>query len=571
MKLGQEPTTFNPIGDSSTKLNCQIPVTLTQVNKDASDALGNGAGGYVTIEQVINIFNTYISNTTLSSLLDVNDLLGNAPDGSILKKVGIEWTYDTISQYSLVPATASVLGGVKIGSGITVQVDGTISVADNYDYWVIQTGDENYSNISRHGTLTISCTGIVTAIVADGVLTLGGSFTESDPIFTAWDKSTGISITESQISDLKAYLTAETDPVFSASAAAGITLSDIANWNSNTTYTHPTQSAINPVLTGASVLASLNVNTLGHVVSATTRTLSLTDLGFSDGSFVHISGTETITGEKHFTSSYTWFSSISCYNPSQAAIEASSVDSAAITAMSNNSTAAYFDIATTDGNATHPVVTFRKKNVSQSDIGNGGYLSFYIQKADSYEEEFARQSWSLSNATVGSEASAFHWWTKNSGEAIASVMSLDSTGKLTVKSINISDGTVNKYLYLDSNNDVTFVDIPPSSTGYSLTLPYGATVADRVSAAVEGVDYPTGWTIAADNVNPADLVVTHSLGKRIANVSVYIVTGSGPGMTERQLFGNAAYSGIIATGQSSLKIESLSTVASPIVVNLIFV
>ncbi len=35
---------------------------------------------------------------------------------------------------------------------------------------------------------------------------------ESDPVFTAWDMSTGISITESQISDLQAYLTAETDP-----------------------------------------------------------------------------------------------------------------------------------------------------------------------------------------------------------------------------------------------------------------------------------------------------------------------------------------------------------------------
>jgi len=36
---------------------------------------------------------------------------------------------------------------------------------------------------------------------------------ETDPIFSAWDKSTGISITESQISDLQSYLTAETDPL----------------------------------------------------------------------------------------------------------------------------------------------------------------------------------------------------------------------------------------------------------------------------------------------------------------------------------------------------------------------
>ncbi len=35
---------------------------------------------------------------------------------------------------------------------------------------------------------------------------------ESDPDFNAWDKSTGISITESQISDFGSYLTAESDP-----------------------------------------------------------------------------------------------------------------------------------------------------------------------------------------------------------------------------------------------------------------------------------------------------------------------------------------------------------------------
>lgn len=36
---------------------------------------------------------------------------------------------------------------------------------------------------------------------------------ETDPVFTSWDKSTGISITESQISDLGTYLTSESDPL----------------------------------------------------------------------------------------------------------------------------------------------------------------------------------------------------------------------------------------------------------------------------------------------------------------------------------------------------------------------
>lgn len=36
---------------------------------------------------------------------------------------------------------------------------------------------------------------------------------ESDPVFSAWDKSTGISITESQISDLGSYIESESDPL----------------------------------------------------------------------------------------------------------------------------------------------------------------------------------------------------------------------------------------------------------------------------------------------------------------------------------------------------------------------
>ncbi len=42
------------------------------------------------------------------------------------------------------------------------------------------------------------------------------SYTETDPNFTAWDKTTGISITESQISDFGTYLTSytETDPIY---------------------------------------------------------------------------------------------------------------------------------------------------------------------------------------------------------------------------------------------------------------------------------------------------------------------------------------------------------------------
>ena len=54
-------------------------------------------------------------------------------------------------------------------------------------------------------------------------------YSESDPEFTAWNKSTGISITESQISDLQDYLTeySESDPEFTAwNKSTGISITE---------------------------------------------------------------------------------------------------------------------------------------------------------------------------------------------------------------------------------------------------------------------------------------------------------------------------------------------------------
>ncbi|WP_158865199.1 FISUMP domain-containing protein [Maribellus comscasis] len=61
----------------------------------------------------------------------------------------------------------------------------------------------------------------------------GGSIelpAETDPFYSAWDKSSGISITESQITDLTHFTNDdESDPLFSNSEAANITAVDISN------------------------------------------------------------------------------------------------------------------------------------------------------------------------------------------------------------------------------------------------------------------------------------------------------------------------------------------------------
>jgi hypothetical protein len=120
-------------------------------------------------------------------------------------------------------------------------------------------------------------------------------------------------------------------------------------------------------------------------------------------------------------------------------------------------------------------------------------------------------------------------------------------------------------------------DIPEGTTnlynrssegGYIATiiLPSAATVAGRISGAVEGVNYPVGWTLDSDGI---DFIVNHGLDKRVANVTVFSNSGS----IERQLFGNAAYSGIFQTHTISydqLTIESLATIETEIVIHILF-
>ena len=101
---------------------------------------------------------------------------------------------------------------------------------------------------------------------------------------------------------------------------------------------------------------------------------------------------------------------------------------------------------------------------------------------------------------------------------------------------------------------------------YTINLPSAATVANRCSGAIEGTDYPEGWIIEADT-NPIDFKVTHNLGRRVASVTITYSTGS----VHRQLFGNAAYSGMFTPDMNSLVIESLATITSPIQVYIVFV
>lgn len=528
-----------------------MPGSQSICPKDASDQLGSLSNLAITVDQVINVFNTYITNTKLSKLLDVNTNLDSAPIDSIFIK-GSDglWTYSSISEYALLPATNSVLGGVIIGDGITVDSNGLISIIFPDEYVL------PIASASVLGGIKIG-TGL--SIDVNGVLS-SSAYAETDPIFTAWNKSTGISITESQISNLRAYLLSEVDPVFTASPAFGITLGNIANWNSLVNYTHPTQSAISPSLSGALVPSAIIANTLGHVTSISTRTLTLSDLGYDgvshteltayDLDVVHKSLTETITGPKTFSATSTVFKTISTNSIGGVAIDsvATGANSFAYSGVSDNvpMQLANSSIATT-GHRIGLVLRGDSANVAGAN-GFGLDISFRLPCLGWIDPLLSEIpggliSCILTDNTQNAEYSEYEWWLQKGG-VLTKSMWLDGNGNLNVT------GNINS---------------SSSQTVFTITLPSSGSVSGRCVAAISGTDYPSGWTIAADT-NPNDMLITHSLGRRIVTVSVYTVIGS----SERLLYANAAYAGIIALTSSTLRIDGLATVGTPIVIHCIF-
>jgi len=97
---------------------------------------------------------------------------------------------------------------LEIGTGTVISGDfSTIDWAA--DIYFLKTeidlnGGANYTISSTNQLLSVPYA--LHAKTAESII--GG---ETDPVFTSWDKSSGISITESQISDLQNYLTSEID------------------------------------------------------------------------------------------------------------------------------------------------------------------------------------------------------------------------------------------------------------------------------------------------------------------------------------------------------------------------
>lgn len=139
--------------------------------------------------------------------------------------------------------------------------------------------------------------------------TFGYITMESDPDFNFWDRSTGISISESQISDLQSYLTSETDPLFmsastslpyiSSTSTLGLSTDDIAEGTNNLYFTDDRFDARLSATTSLPNLATLlgltNASTTALTVSGaswlngTTTIMNLITTGSATSSITKLS------------------------------------------------------------------------------------------------------------------------------------------------------------------------------------------------------------------------------------------------------------------------------------------
>jgi hypothetical protein len=105
---------------------------------------------------------------------------------------------------------------------------------------------------------------------------------------------------------------------------------------------------------------------------------------------------------------------------------------------------------------------------------------------------------------------------------------------------------------LESELEITvsqISDIETIQQVFEMTLPAATSVAGRVS----GATLPSGWSLLASGV---DLIVTHSLGRRVMDCKIWAVTGS----EEQQLRDINSDNGLVTTDANTLKILSLATV-----------
>jgi hypothetical protein len=467
----------------------------------ASDAiLGGiriGTGLSIDVDGIASV--NFPSAYTLPTATDT--VLGGVKIGSNIDITSGVISVTFPSTYSLPTASDTVLGGIKIGTGLSIDGSGVVTttfttptsnilswsggtyipyaskktVDPTYPYFYTENtpptfesdlfldgkltahqyltvvGD-NHTAIHSSGMLVINATNLLNGEIevvsgAFSIFAINVNTSSAAPVVIG-DLAASYNNEYISVNDtLQIFEVNMTDIKFTKGVASKWLALDANNKISYqdppaSAYTHPTQSALSPVLTGANVLSALTFNTLGHVVAANVRVLTLANLGYT---------------------------------------------------------------GTADANTyIHPA----------SPVTPGTYAGITI-------DEYGHVS--------------------------------DAHTLTTIAGYGITDA-------------IDQADLDALKHIYTITLTSQSTVAARCAAATVTTDYPTGWTIGAWISNANDLEITHNLGKRPVHVSVW----SSNGTTDRLLIANAAYSGIVSEDDNVIRIEALATIATPIIIQLIF-
>ncbi len=344
-------------------------------------------------------------------------------------------------------------------------------------------------------------------------ITLGDLPAETDPVFTAWDKSTGISITKSQITDLGTPLTVETDPIFTAHPAYNITAPKISNWDEahswgdhasagyKTTVTQSDvtrhQEALSIAVSQLSDVANLNIpddlQDLGFPVLGTSLQLLRVN---SDGS-----------GLEFFTIQHSNLGGIlgGTYHLNQ---------------------------------EQHTIAT------QQATTTQSGYL---------HKDDWTTFNNKLDNFTPG-----------NLLEKVGDTLNVLSTVKPVDDNATSVDST-----WSSSKIQSVINGTGEESLGkvYTIRLASGATVAQRLIGLVAGTDYPTGWALNSDGTS---LVITHNLDTLVSSVKVFSKNGTTSDVTELQ--GNVAYSSFTnkySTGYNVVRLDALATITTELYIKIL--
>jgi hypothetical protein len=260
--------------DASVDFDGSLVITLSDGNQiDAGQIFSP------EVAQNIQIFRGGGGGTSLP------DQSGNA--GKYLTTDGTELSWATVSSGSgtVTSVDLSVPTGLTV-SGNPITTSGTIAISLATGYSIPTTAsqanwDAAYNdkvNSASFDTLT----GVLTLTQQDGgsvTVDLDGRYltSETDSQTLSWNGSTGeLTISSGNTVDLDGrYLTSftETDPVFTASAASGITTTDISNWN--TAYSWGNHASAGYVTTsGTQTLTNKRINPRAVAAGSTSGNLT---------------------------------------------------------------------------------------------------------------------------------------------------------------------------------------------------------------------------------------------------------------------------------------------------------